>query len=223
MFSFVWDNFLDLMDRGGPVMWPLLALSVLAVMLSFERAWFYIQLNSGGRLGRVRRMASALRQQDRVAAKSLAEADQSVYGRVVLAMVEDSSGNTEAAAAEAIDHERRLLERYMTTLSTIITAAPMLGILGTVLGIISSFEILGSDPTATDPSKVSLGIAEALITTATGLVVALITLFPYNALRTQLDATLSRLELLAAPMSSNSQNQADTPETTGPSKKDAKP
>ena len=86
----------------------------------------------------------------------------------------------------------------MATLSTIITAAPMLGILGTVLGIIASFEILGADPSATDPSQVSLGIAEALITTATGLVIALVALFPYNAFRTQLDATLSRLELLAS-------------------------
>lgn len=219
MFTFVWDNFLDLMQRGGPVMWPLLALSVLAVMLSFERAWFYVTLNSGSRLARVRQMSAALRQKDHATARTLAKADQSVYGRVVLAIVDEQGGNVQAAAAEAIDHERRMLERFMTTLSTIITAAPMLGILGTVLGIISSFEILGGDPSATDPSQVSLGIAEALITTATGLIIALIALFPYNAFRAQLDATFSRLELLVTPVTSPEQ-PVTTPVPTAASEKE---
>ena len=85
----------------------------------------------------------------------------------------------------------------MPTLSTIITVAPMLGILGTVLGIISSFQLLSDPGAATDPRSVSQGIAEALITTAVGLVIAILTLFPYNALRTQVDRSLSALESLA--------------------------
>ena len=74
----------------------------------------------------------------------------------------------------------------------------MLGILGTVLGIIASFELLSAQNASTDPQSVSQGIAESLLTTAAGLVVAVVTLFPYNALRAQVDRTLSRLESLAA-------------------------
>lgn len=84
----------------------------------------------------------------------------------------------------------------MPTLSTIITVAPMLGILGTVLGIISSFELLSDQATTADPRSVSQGIAEALITTAVGLVIAIFTLFPYNSLRAQVNRTLSAIESL---------------------------
>ena len=107
---------------------------------------------------------------------------------------------TEALAVDAVESQRRRLERFMPTLSTIITAAPMLGILGTVLGIISSFEVLSEQSAAaggTDPRSVSLGIAEALITPAAGLIVSLLTLFPYNAFRAQIERTLTRLETLA--------------------------
>ena len=105
---------------------------------------------------------------------------------------------SDASAADAVESQRHRLERFMPTLSTIITAAPMLGILGTVLGIIASFELLSAQNASTDPQSVSQGIAESLLTTAAGLVVAVVTLFPYNALRAQVDRTLSRLESLAA-------------------------
>lgn len=197
MFSFIWDSFIDVMHRGGPIMWPLLVLSLAVIALSFERAWFYLRLNNGGRLRRVRQMSAALREGRREEARTLAKSDDSLYGRVVL-QLDQARRITDAAAVEAIETERRHLDRFMPTLSTIITAAPMLGILGTVLGIIASFEILGAGGAASgDPTQVSLGIAEALITTATGLIVALVALFPYNAFRAQLDATLSRLEMLA--------------------------
>ena len=85
----------------------------------------------------------------------------------------------------------------MGTLSTIITAAPMLGILGTVTGLIQAFNIL-SDEGVSDPRAISPAVAEALITTAAGLVIAIGVLFPYNAFRAQLDRTLSRIESLIA-------------------------
>ncbi|MEX0887620.1 MAG: MotA/TolQ/ExbB proton channel family protein, partial [Phycisphaeraceae bacterium] len=112
---------------------------------------------------------------------------------------------------------RRRIERFLPTLSTIITAAPMLGILGTVLGIIASFDLLGARPDATDPRQVSQGIAEALLTTAAGLVIAVFTLFPYNAFRAQIDRTLARLEALAAAATS-----ATKPGPVVPSQADAR-
>ena len=74
----------------------------------------------------------------------------------------------------------------------------MLGILGTVFGIISSFRVLSDSAAVTDPRAVSQGIAEALLSTAAGLLVAIVVLFPYNSFRAQVDRTLSRIEVLAA-------------------------
>jgi len=177
-------------------MWPLLALSLVSVTLSFERCWFFIRANRPGRLARVRQMAGLLRGGDSEGAEKLAREDRGVYGEVVLRLKDQKI--TESAAVDAVESLRPRLERFMPTLSTIITVAPMLGILGTVLGIISSFELLSDQSLTADPRSVSQGIAEALITTAVGLVIAIITLFPYNALRVQVDRTLTAMESLAS-------------------------
>ncbi|MEM9418685.1 MAG: MotA/TolQ/ExbB proton channel family protein [Planctomycetota bacterium] len=192
----IWAGAADLIDRGGVVMWPILALSVVAVALLLERGAFFLRTNAPGRLDRVETMAKRLRAGDHDGAKQLADADSSVYGDTVRRLLDEKV--TEAAATDALEAQRRRLERFLPILSTIITAAPMLGILGTVLGIIDSFEVLGDQSTTRDPSLVGRGIAEALITTAAGLVVALITLLPYNLIRAQVDRTLSRLESLVA-------------------------
>lgn len=196
MLDTVWTSFASLMQRGGIVMWPLLALSLVAVTLAFERTWFWIRTNSPARVARMRKIAHHLREGDTNAARILLDGDTSVYGRVVGFMLEE--GSSDAAIVEALEWQRPRLERFMTTLSTIITAAPLLGILGTVTGIIASFSVFASQNVAPDPQLVSDGIAEALLTTAVGLSVALIALFPYNAFAAQIDRTLSRLEALTA-------------------------
>lgn len=190
------ESLLDIMRRGGVVMWPILGLSLVAVTLSFERCWFWLTTNHSSRLARVSRMAAMLRRGERDAVRVLAQDDHSVYGRVVRLLLEE--GPSDAVITEAVESQRGRLERFMPTLSTIITAAPMLGILGTVTGIISSFQVLSDDMAATNPRLVSQGIAEALLTTAAGLLVAIVVLLPYNAFRAQLDRTLGRIETLCA-------------------------
>ena len=86
------------------------------------------------------------------------------YGRLARRLYFE--GVTDAVASEAVEDERGRLDRFMVTLSTIITAAPLLGILGTVIGIIQSFQLLGTQSTLTDPREVAGGIAAALLTTA---------------------------------------------------------
>jgi biopolymer transport protein ExbB len=101
-------------------------------------------------------------------------------------------GILEMAYAE----EERRLNRYMTVLDTVITLAPLLGILGTVLGIIDSFDLLGAGG-ARDPMAVTGGIARALITTATGLSIAILTLIPFNFFRSRADSSLTEIEEVA--------------------------
>ena len=192
------EAFWDLMERGGAVMWPLLALSVLTVTLVFERCWFWIKTNRPSQLLRFRRIRELLRRNDLPGVRAMIDNDSSVYGRLVAALLDETDYPAEARLTQAVESQRPRLERFMTTLSTIITAAPLLGILGTVMGIISSFRVLAEQVTPTDPRSVSQGIAEALLTTAAGLTIALITLFPYNAFRGQIGRTLSRIEALAA-------------------------
>jgi biopolymer transport protein ExbB len=114
---------------------------------------------------------------------------------------------TEALTYEAQKVVRRL-EFGLGFLDTIVTLAPMLGILGTVTGIIASFNLLGASAGA-DPTAVSSGIAEALITTATGLIVSILALLPLNAGRVyhqriveQMEHDLAFLERAIAPVES---------------------
>ena len=195
MFDHLWL----LIQRGGVVMWPLLFLSLLSMTLAFERAFFWLRINHRRRLANVEQMARLLRGGQTVAARALAQADDSLYGHVVATLLDESIND--ALVVDLIESSRSRLERFMPTLSTIITVAPMLGILGTVFGIISSFQVLSDRLAVSDPRDVGHGIAEALLTTAVGLIVAIFVLFPYNGFRAQVDRTLGRIESLVAAAS----------------------
>lgn len=188
----------ELFQAGGPLMWPLLLCSVASLTVTLERAWFWILLDLD---------------RDKAAIESLLEnfsqEERSVPDRkdkcLVLKMLKSGIAHpesfcTKAMEAVAIDAVKSM-RRGMPVLDTIITIAPMLGILGTVLGIISSFEMLGQAGVE-DPKTVVSGIAEALITTAAGLSISAATVFPFNYFNTRieeaqdtLDAYATRLEL----------------------------
>ena len=185
-----------LIDRGGLVMLPLLALSVISLTLIAERIWFWATLHRPGRVRWLRRLNEALRDGDRELADKLLDGDRTPYGQVSRQMLVHGTGD--AVAMEAVEAQRPRFDRWMVSLSTIITAAPLLGILGTVIGIIQSFNLLGEQETLADPSAVSAGIAEALLTTALGLVVALVTLFPYMVFRAQVERAMGRVESVIA-------------------------
>jgi len=208
-----------LIDRGGIVMIPLLALSVISLALVIERSWFWWRSNRGGASRRFNRLIEFLRKGD-PRAESLLASDNSIYATVARAVT--GSSLSDAAALTAFEGQRPRMERFMTTLSTIITAAPLLGILGTVLGIIQSFELLGTEQTLADPRTVSAGIAEALLTTAAGLVVALIALFPYMIFRGQLDRAIGRMEAIIAAAHEGAAAR-NSPETHRPADRTSKP
>jgi biopolymer transport protein ExbB len=188
-----WDIF-GLIERGGFVMWPLLIVSVISVAITLERLWFWGRLNSGRETARIRKLLRALRNGDRTRAEECLEEPGGVYDQLARKMLEE--GPDDAIALETIEDLRSVTERFSGVLSTIVTASPMLGILGTVTGIIQSFELLGGARTIVDPRDVSGGIAEALITTAAGLIIALGTLFPYMIFKTQSDRALGRFEAI---------------------------
>jgi biopolymer transport protein ExbB len=189
----VWAVF----QQGGAVMWPLLALSLVSIALCVERAIFWLRTHTAAPRRRAAAAAACIRRRDFAGARALAGADSTVYGWFIGELL-SGDGPTEAAARALLEDARIPLERFSVLLSTIITAAPMLGILGTVTGIIESFGLLGGRDVLSDPSMVAGGIAQALYTTVFGLVVALLTLFPYAIYRAQADRALSRLEAIAS-------------------------
>lgn len=194
----MYEGLIGLISQGGWVMWPLLVLSVVSVMLIFERCWFWLMTNGVWRVAKLDRVAECLSRGDVDVARELIANDRSVYGRMLRRVIDEKA--SDGVFVLAVESERGTMERFMPTLGTVITAAPMLGILGTVMGIIASFDVLSESGIITDPSAVGAGVGEALLTTAVGLVIALVVLFPYNAFKAQIDRTLSRMETLIAVM-----------------------
>jgi biopolymer transport protein ExbB len=177
----------NLFQAGGVVMWPLLFFSVLAVALIIERITFWIRLI--GRQNRVVREVFKFYRQGNVVS-TLDHLHQNAdlpIARIFLAALELEEPTPEefrlALESEA-QGEIPLLKRFQSIFDTIIGLAPLLGLLGTVLGLIASFASLNiGDVGGTKTSGVTSGISEALVSTASGLVVAIFTLFFANTFR----------------------------------------
>ncbi len=166
-----------LIERGGPVMWPIALCSVITVFTFLQKTiqWSFYMLLAKSNASAWTRALQAFSNGEADAFKSVA----SPYA----AVVRKAQANKDLAfqpALEAVAHgEVHRLARGLGVLDTIVTLAPMLGILGTVTGIITAFNLMGASGTD-DPAGIASGIAEALITTAAGLVVSMVALLPLN-------------------------------------------
>lgn len=180
-------------QAGGPLMWALLACSIVAVAIILERSWFW------STLGLKKDEAYAQQLLDKIKAGDMTPPSRrsgiiSTMLYAGMSVDEAASGKAmEVVALEWVDRMRR----GMNLLDTVITAAPMLGIMGTVLGIISSFDMLGSAGVS-DPKAVIAGIAQALITTATGLGIAVVTIFPFNYFNFRIEQAQDALEVFSS-------------------------
>ncbi|WP_414565079.1 MULTISPECIES: MotA/TolQ/ExbB proton channel family protein [unclassified Anabaena] len=177
----------NLFTAGGVVMLPLFGFSVLAVALIIERVRFWVRINN--RQSRVIRDVLNLYRLDNVvgALDKLRKNADLPLARIFLAALELEEANPEefrlALESEA-QAEIPLLKRFQNIFETIIGLAPLLGLLGTVLGLITSFASLDiGDVGGTKTAGVTAGISEALVSTATGLVVAIFTLLFANSFR----------------------------------------
>ncbi len=185
-----------LLTQGGPVMWPLLACSIVSVAVILERAIFWVRATCQHDKKSLNRVFDLTEIGEFEKAVDVGARSSSVAVRVLCAgLIHREYGlvqSMEAAASAEIER----MKRGLSTLDTIITLAPLLGILGTVVGIIASFDLLGQAGIE-DPKAVTGGIAQALVTTAAGLSVAIVTLLPYNALARKLEKATKFLELIA--------------------------
>ena len=187
--------------RGGPVMIPLAACSVLALAVIIDRAWTW------WRLGRSRDHEIILARAAKgewTEAWKLGEESRSPVARVLAAGILHRNPAPTLAMEAAARHEIARLKRFLPVLDTIVTLSPLLGLLGTVTGMIAAFGIMGQSG-MNSPHAITGGVAEALIATAVGLGIAIAALVPLNFFNSRIDAmheTIERygshLELLLA-------------------------
>jgi len=198
------DRAIQFFLAGGWVMYPLLVMSLLSLTLIFERLLFWVfsaQRTGPRRLAVYLRLYAADQTSDQTNRLAKASKNDCTLEGNLVATATSSNTTNEAILIGHIESMRPSIERFSSMLSSIIAAAPLLGILGTVTGIIRSFDLLGNAAAVSDPSIVAGGIAEALYTTAFGLTIALVTLFPHIYFKSRADRTLGRLETLAGVIS----------------------
>jgi biopolymer transport protein ExbB len=176
---------LEIIQKGGPAMWPLLVLSILSLGTILERIWFWASIILKERQV-VDRVLDAATSNWQIAREIALEARRQPIGRYLYAPLRLANPDPEVfrlALESAADDELALMRRGDKLLEAVIALAPLLGLLGTVLGLIHSLgEIrlseLGTASAAA--SKATQGIGEALIATATGMIVAIISLAFYR-------------------------------------------
>lgn len=189
----------EIMQSGGPVMWPLLACSLVVLTVICERILFWIQIKRRRNrklMDEILQLAESGKWQQ--IKEKTRNCDDHVIRMINVGILHRDYDMSKAMEAEA-RHRIKKMSQFMTVLDTMITVAPLLGILGTVLGIISSFKMLGTGGIA-DPKLVTGGIAQALITTATGLTISIITVFPYNYFKSRIEHATHIMEKYATSL-----------------------
>ncbi len=181
------------MTKGGPVMWPLLVVSILTVTVVLERLWFLIREARFRKPGDVEKFLSLLEKGRAAEALEAGKQSTDYVARALTYALGHKEESLANAFLQASNRELGRSNRGLPILDTVITLAPLLGLLGTVTGLIHSFGILG-DQELQAPTALTGGIAQALIATAFGLVIAVTALIPFNFLNARLEQARQELE-----------------------------
>lgn len=188
---------IEVLRHGGPIIYPLLALALAALVVMLDKAIVY---------RRQTRLPEALRQLVETYGFEWSEMDRHLallgprnYFGHFFKVITDNRAKpawwVESRAGDEAQQIEKSLGRGMWVLDTVITAAPLLGLLGTIIGMMQSFKLIGPGGLV-DPGGVTAGVAEALIATAVGLLIALIALFGFNYLSRRQAQVLDEMERL---------------------------
>ena len=187
---------------GGPVMFPLAALAVLALAIIIERSWSLFFRNPGNEKLVREVLESCGNNRCAEAEALLSSGRNSVVTRTLSACLRNRSNGIRAmedSVQEQLLHELPRLRRFLTGLTILAAVAPLLGLLGTVTGIIRTFGVIRAFGNS-NPGLMAGGISEALITTATGLIIAIPILLTRGVLRGRMDKITSSAEKHAASL-----------------------
>ncbi|WP_054034417.1 MotA/TolQ/ExbB proton channel family protein [Desulfatitalea tepidiphila] len=184
---------------GGPVMYPLLACSFIVLTVVIERAIFWIRIGLQRKPALVDEVLELCRSGNWEAVRLKTMGSRDFVVRILVTGILHREFSMVKAMESAAADEIQRMRRTMTVLDTMITVAPLLGIFGTVTGIITSFEMLGASG-IDHPEAVTAGVAEALITTATGLAIAIFSVFPFNYFNSKVRRATLEIEKYATSL-----------------------
>lgn len=196
-------SLIHIFKQGGPIMWPLLAVSILALGVVIERTLFLMLEGRRRNPQAVQALFDTIAKGDMAMAMETSRKSRDFVARTLCYGLahKDSLVN---ALTYAQGLELKRFRRGIPILDTAITLAPLLGLLGTVTGMMGSFSLIGGDLSA--PGAITGGIAEALIATAFGLGIAITSVIPFNILNTRmeearhdLDTAATQLQLMLQP------------------------
>jgi biopolymer transport protein ExbB len=185
----------EIVRAGGPIMWPIILCSIIAAAIILERLWT-LQEKRVLPAELVQKLWGLV-ENNQINDKVIAALEQnSPLGKVLAAGLSYRNRPREVMMERLEDAGRHVvheLERFLNTLGTIAGISPLLGLLGTVTGIIKAFNAIQAGGMG-DPRALSGGIAEALITTAAGLIVAIPALIAYRYLRGKVERFVIAME-----------------------------
>ena len=186
----------DLFAKGGVLVVPIIFCSVLALAIFVERFIRFAVLRKRG-LNVDERVARHLAENDAQSALRAATDSRSPMGRILLQAMDvmgQDRETLETVLVHAIEEEVRELSRYLQALATIANIAPLLGLMGTVIGMIKAFMVIQEMGGKVNAAVLAGGIWEAMLTTALGLAVALPTMVAHSYLIGQVDRYEARLQ-----------------------------
>lgn len=184
---------LEMFQKGGPVMWPLLLTSLVATTVVFERFFFIVREKKKRAPELVDKILAAVEEGEIEKAIAAGLRSRDFVARTLVYGLVNREKSFSNALLRAANQELKRFNQGLQILDTIITLAPLLGLLGTVTGMIRSFSLLGGREIEA-PTVITGGIAEALIATAFGLSIAIIALIPFNYLNARLEEARHELE-----------------------------
>jgi len=186
-------NMLSLFQKGGPIMWPLFATSVISLTVVFERLIFIVRENRRRDPEKVEEFFSLMRQGHFEAAIDDGNKSKDFVIRALTYGLKNRTRSFSEAVLRAANRELKRFSRGLHILDTVITLAPLLGLLATVTGMIHAFGVLGNKELDA-PTVITGGIAEALIGTAFGLGIAIVALIPFNYLNSKMEDARHEME-----------------------------
>jgi len=192
----------EVIFKGGILMWPIMACSVIALAITIER-FFSLRRASIDTREFMDTMRQVLRQNRVQEAIEICDETDAPVARIMKAGILKHNRSKEDIR-EAIEDAGHLeiprLERHLSALATCANIAPLLGLLGTVAGMIKAFAQIQYKKGQVNPSDLAEGISNALVTTATGLTVAIPTLVVYNYFVTRVDNMIVEMEISSSEL-----------------------
>ena len=172
---------IDYFLKGGPIMYPILIVAIVAVCVVGERTFWWLRLNMRRDPETLEKVLAAMENGDFKAATTMAKDSEDPVVRMVWhGLNHYQHSSLQGALQVAAGIELQKAGRFLTVMDTLVTLAPLLGLLGTVSGIFRTFLSLGGATVEGATSQITGGIGEALIATMCGLAIAIIALIPFN-------------------------------------------